>query len=109
MHSYTAKYVVSILIHKDGLLEYAKEVGGSNYMPELLDAQEDLNRILKALNNMDEKQREYIDTYIFSGLKQTEMAEKLNTKQPNVKRNFLRSVEKLVKILNNPKNRKYGK
>jgi len=100
MNNFNQKYVISLLVNKSDLLAYSKSVNYANYMEFYMDAQEDLGKIIKTLEDLPDEHRERIEVYLFSGLKQQDMAEKLNTKQPNIKRNFLRSINKLVKKLN---------
>lgn len=99
MNHYTAEYVTELLINKDDLVSYARRES-DDHMSAYIDAVDDLKIILTAFHKLPEKHQIRINIYLFSGLTQIEMAEALNTKQPNVKRNFLRSIEKLLDLIN---------
>ena len=100
MNYYTPEYVTELLINKDDLLSYARRESNDDHMSVYLDAVDDLKVILAAFAKLPEKHQFRINVYLFSGLTQVEMANVLKTRQPNVKRNFLRSIEKLLDLIN---------
>lgn len=98
---FTPEYVVRLLINKDDLISLAKKATESNSdnINYYLDAIDDLNKILMAYRKLPDKFKQRIHVYLYSGLTQTEIAEKMGTKQPNIKRDFLRAIDKLIKLI----------
>lgn len=99
MSYFTPEYVTTLLINKDDLVSYSRRVDEGDPISAHLDATQDLGIILQAFSELSEKNQNRINIYLFSGLTQMEMAKELKTKQPNIKRNFLRSIEKLISVI----------
>lgn|ERR1035437_6441924 len=95
------QYAVSLLINKSDLMDLAQRTDPDDTMSFYLDAVSDLLVVQAAFDLLANKYQKRINVYLFSGLNQTEMATLLDTKQSNVKRNFLRAIVKLMQIINN--------
>lgn len=89
-------YIVELLYNQEDLMSYAKAIDREDPLSTYLDATEDLKKVRKNLDAMTPVHKERIEVYLFSDLNQTEMADRLKTKQPNIKRNFIRSMNKLL-------------
>lgn len=99
MSHLSATQVIILLLNQEDLMSYSKRVGQEDYMSVYMDACQDMEKIKNAFNKLQIAHQNRINTYLFSGLTQVEMAKTLGTKQPNIKRNFFRSLDKLLDLL----------
>lgn len=93
------KTVEAILRWKDDLDHLAEQVDPDDTMTARMDLESDLTRILRAFDILIERKRERIEMYLFSGMTQVEQANYFNTSQPNIKRDYLRALRSLIKLI----------
>ena len=94
------KTVEAILRWKDDLDSLAQEIDAEDPLTVKMDLERDLARIMKAFDRMtNERKRERIEMYLFSDMTQIEQANYFNTSQPNIKRDYLRALRALIRLI----------
>jgi RNA polymerase sigma factor (sigma-70 family) len=93
------KMVVQLLLHKSDLGRLAEILDPDDAHTMLMDLEKDLQMVMQALDSLPDKKRVRVEMYLFSGKTQAQQAEFFHTSQPNVKRDFLRAIKSLVRIM----------
>lgn len=91
--------VIQLLLHRSDLSLLAEFLDPDDQHTTLMDLERDLARVNKAFDSLPEKKRERIEVYLFGQMSQEEQAKRFNTSQPNVKRDFLRAVGALIRLM----------
>lgn len=95
----TEKHVVSVLLNKNDLEELAKKMDPEDPISTHMDLKMDLKRIDSAFDRLPERKRERIELYLFTEMSQIEQANYFNTSQPNIKRDFLRALRAMIRLI----------
>jgi RNA polymerase sigma factor (sigma-70 family) len=93
------KMVVQLLIHKGDIKRLAEILDPGDHITMRMDLEKDLHMVMQALDSLPDKKRVRIEMYLFSGKTQAEQADFFHTSQPNIKRDFLRAIKSLIRIM----------
>lgn len=93
------KYVVTLLLSRNNLDSLATTLDPDDPISMKMDLDNDLRRIESAMDKLVEIKRERLEYYLFSGMTQCQQANALNTSQPNIKRDFLRALKTLIRLI----------
>lgn len=90
---------MQILLFRDDLVALAEMLDPDDHLTTLMDLDRDYRQIEQAMKKLPVKKRERVEMYLFSGKTQAEQAHHFTTSQPNVKRDFLRAIKSLVRLM----------